>query len=451
MIKSISIFTLLAFTFFGCTTTKVIGRTIQPSYNYDFGGTARAGFTKVSSAVIYNDATGYGFERGADVSFTIRKGDALKDGFVSSQKPFYFSVKVPEGNYNVKITLGDQQGASDVAVRAECRRMMINRLQTKPGEIPTVEFTLHIRDSLIRNSAGVYSKVRLKSRERDYFHWDNKLTLEFNGSQPKVDAIEITPAAANLTMVFLAGNSTEVDQAEEPYTAWGQMLPSFFVPEKVVVANYAESGESLSSFIGERRFEKELSLMKPGDYAFVQFGHNDQKQKGPGIGAFTSFKKDLKYYISEVKKKGAIPVLVTSMQRRSFDSTGRIMETLGDYPEAVRQTAKEENVPLIDLNAMSKLMYEAWGPQESLKAFVHFPANTYPGQTKALADNTHFTPYGAYEISKIIVQGIRNNVPALATFIKPGTPVFNPAHPDSYASFYWPASPSTASVKPDGN
>jgi lysophospholipase L1-like esterase len=327
--------------------------------------------------------------------------------------------------------------------------MMINRLQTKKGEIKTVEFTLHIRDSLIRNANGVYSKVRLKQRERLYFHWDNKLTLEFNGAEPKISAIEITPAASDVVTMFLAGNSTEVDQAEEPYAAWGQMIPSFFVPGKVAVANYAESGEALSSFIAERRFEKELSLMKAGDYAFVQFGHNDMKQNGPGIGAFTSYKKDLKYFIAEIKKKGAIPVLVTSMQRRSFDSTGKITETLGDYPEAVRQTAKEENVALIDLNAMSKTMYEAWGPQESIKAFVHFPANTFG--PKALADNTHFTPFGAFEISKIILKGIRQNVQGLAKLIKPGTPDFDPAKPDNFSSFYWPYSPSTASVKPDGN
>jgi lysophospholipase L1-like esterase len=420
---------------------------------FDFGGKAAGGYTSVKASNKYSAETGFGFEGTATVKDVSAGGkDALSDAYVTSDKPFYFSVKVPEGNYNVKVILGDKNGTSDVAVRAECRRMMINRLQTKKGEVKTVEFTLHIRDSLIRNASGVYSKVRLKPRERVYFHWDDKLTLEFNGPQPKVDAIEITPATSNVVTMFLAGNSTEVDQAEEPYSAWGQMIPSFFVPEKVVVANYAESGEALSSFIAERRFEKELSLMKAGDYAFVQFGHNDMKQRGPGVGAFTTFKKDLKYFIAEVKKKGAIPVLVTSMQRRSFDSaTGKIRETLGDYPEATRQTAKEENVALIDLNAMSKTMYEAWGPKESVKAFVHFPANTFPGQTKPLADDTHFTPFGAYEISKIIVKGIRQNVPALAKFIKPGTPDFNPAKPDNFSSFYWPYSPSTASVKPDGN
>jgi hypothetical protein len=96
-------------------------------------------------------------------------------------------------------------------------------------------------------------------------------------------------------------------------------------------------------------------------------------------------------------------------------------------------------------------VYEAWGPQESIKAFVHFPANTYPGQANELKDDTHFSPFGAFEISKIIVKGIRQSVPALAKFIKPSTPDFDPAQPGNFSSFYWPASPSTASVKPDGN
>lgn len=449
------LFNLFYFIALACTGCIAQQKAINTAstFKFDFGGKTATGYTAVRASNKYSDEAGFGFENGAGVKDVNSGGkDVLSDGYAASDKPFYFSVKVPEGNYNVKLTLGDKGGPSDVAVRAECRRMMINRQQTKKGEIKTVKFTLHIRDSLIRNANGVYSKVRLKPRERVYFHWDNKLTLEFNGAEPKVDAIEITPAADKVVTLFLAGNSTEVDQAEEPYAAWGQMIPSFFLPGKVAVANYAESGESLSSFIGEKRFEKGLSLMKAGDYAFVQFGHNDMKQKGAGVGAFTTFTKDLKYFIAEVKKKGAIPVLVTSMQRRSFDSaTGKIKETLGDYPEAVHQTAKEENVALIDLNAMSKTMYEAWGPKESIKAFVHFPANTFPGQKNELKDDTHFTPFGAYEISKIIVKGIKQNVPGLAKFIKPETPDFNPGKPDDFSSFYWPYSPSTASVKADGN
>lgn len=401
--KIISLALLVIFTYAVCDAQQATAG--NAPRKFDFGSRAAAGYVAVAASHLYDSATGYGFEIGVDIQAVSRGGsNALSDGFVTSGKPFYFSVKVPEGNYNVKVVLGDSKGTSDAAIRAECRRMMINRVQTAGNEVKTVEFTLHIRDSLIRSSN---SKVRLKPREHAYFHWDDKLTLEFNGKAPKVDAIEITPAGKDVMTMFLAGNSTEVDQADEPWAAWGQMIPSFFKPEKVAVANYAESGESLSSFIGERRFEKLLSFLKAGDYAFVQFGHNDQKQKGAGVGAFTTFKKDLTYFITEVRKKGGIPVLVTSMQRRSFDSTGKIKETLGDYPEAMRQTAAEQKTPLIDLNAMSKVMYEAWGPQESIKAFVHFPANTFPGQKNELKDDTHFTPYGAYEIAKLIIKGIR--------------------------------------------
>ncbi len=97
--------------------------------------------------------------------------------------------------------------------------------------------------------------------------------------------------------------------------------------------------------------------MKPGDYLFIQYGHNDMKEKGEGVGAFTTYKADLKRFVDGAKEKGGIPVLVTSMERKA----GVEHATLGDYPEAVRQVAKEENVTLIDLNAMSVILYKALG------------------------------------------------------------------------------------------
>jgi lysophospholipase L1-like esterase len=253
------------------------------------------------------------------------------------------------------------------------------------------------------------------------------------------------------TTIFLAGNSTVVDQDKEPWASWGQMIPSFFEPKNICIANYAESGEALTSFKSAKRLQKILSLMKQGDYLFIEFGHNDQKQKGEGIGAFTSYKSDLKYYISEVKKKGGIPVLVTSMHRRNFDSTGHINNTLGNYPEAVRQTATEENITLIDLNTMSKIMYEAWGPEKSIKAFVHYPANTFPNQDKKLEDNTHFNTYGAYEIARCIVQSIKINKLPVAKYLKKNISSFNPAQPDAFENWYWPQSVLMLAAKQDGN
>ena len=419
------------------------------SWRFDFGnGGVAAGYTPVSTTDTYNDAKGYGFEPGAVLQAVNRKKrDPLKGDFITGPLPFFFSVKLPEGNYNVTAILGDADSASVATIRAENRRMMVQQVKTRKGKFATVSFTVHVRDSLIH---GTDKQVGLKSRESAYLHWDNKLTLEFNDAAPKLCALEITPAEQVVT-VFLAGNSTVVDQASEPYAAWGQMIPAFFEPGKVAVANYAESGEALNSFRSARRLEKILQLMKQGDYLFIEFGHNDQKQKGEGIGAFTSYTRDLKYYVSEFRKRGGIPVLVTSMHRRNFDSTGKIVNTLGDYPAAVRKVAVEERVALIDLNNMSKTLYEAWGRDKSQLAFVIYPANTFQGQEKALNDNTHFNPYGAYEIAKCIVEGIRKNDLLLAKLLKKDLPAFDPAKPDDVKDWHWPLSPRLNVTKPDGN
>jgi hypothetical protein len=97
------------------------------------------------------------------------------------------------------------------------------------------------------------------------------------------------------------------------------------------------------------------------------------------------------------------------------------------------------------------VLYEAWGPVESKKAFVIYPANTFKGQKTALEDNTHFNPYGAYEIARIIATGIRQSIPGLAKCLKKDVKPFNPAQPDRPDGFYWPLSPSMATVKPDGS
>lgn len=421
------------------------------SYKFDFGtGPAAKGYTAVPPSMLYNAQTGFGWEPNAVITGVKRAGkDELKNDFVESTTPFSFSVNLPEGNYNVKVILGDAEGTSSTVIRAECRRWMAEKAETKKGAFFDVYFTIHVKDTLIRNDKNeVVDRVRIKERERGYLHWDNRLTIEFNGAHPKVCGIEIT-RNTTAASIFLAGNSTVVDQDREPWAAWGQMIPRFFVPDKVVVANYAESGEALYSFIGSKRLQKVLSMMKRGDYLFIEFGHNDQKQKGGG--AFTTYKKNLEFFISEARKKGGIPVLVTSMHRRSFDSSGHIINTLLDYPAAVRATAKEQQVALIDLNDMSKTLYEAWGVENSLKAFVHYPANSFPNQPEALKDNTHFSTYGASQIAKCILKGIQDAKLDIAQYITKDFLPFNPAQPDLFEKWYWPLSTANASGKPDGN
>lgn len=397
---------------------------------FDFTGSEAGQKEIVNKSTVYGNGIGYGYDLG-----TIQE----------EGQPFFFSADVPEGNYKVTVTLGSKDAATCTTVKSESRRLMLENISTEKGKFVTKTFTVNVRNTKI----GDADSVRIKPREIGKLIWDNKLTLEFNGDNPAIAQIKIEKVD-NLVTLFLAGDSTVVDEANEPWSGWGQLLPRFLNSD-ISVANYAESGEAANSFVSSKRFAKLLSEMKAGDYLFIQFGHNDQKQKGEGKGPYASYTRDLKYLIDEARAKGGIPVLVTSMNRRTFDQEGKITNSHGDYPDAVRKLARQENVSLIDLNAMSKTLYEAWGDEGSKKAFVHFPAGTFPGQEKDLADNTHFNPYGGYELAKCIVQGIKDNNIPVKKYIVKDFKGFDPAHPDAFESVRIPRSPLYSMVKPDGN
>jgi lysophospholipase L1-like esterase len=403
-------------------------------------GTPETGWTTVGPTAIYSAERGFGFEPGEVVETT--------EGAATSARPFRFSVRLPEGNYTVTLTLGDRNGVSDTTVKAETRRLMLQNVATARGELVTRKFTVNIRTPKIAGGGGVHLKPREIGPPLNP-NWDDKLTLEFNGNRPYVDRLEIAPAP-NATTVFITGDSTVTDQPGEPYAAWGQILPLFFKPD-VAVANYAESGESLRSTLGAHRLDKVLSVMKPGDYLFIQFGHNDQKEKGPGDGAFTSYAIELKTFVDRARAKGGLPVLITPMNRRRFDADGHLVPTLGDFPEAVRRVARAENVPLIDLNAMSKTLFEAMGPEGTLKAFVHYPAESFPGQTAALRDDTHFNSYGAYELARCVIEGMRAAHLPLTNFLRMDAGTFDPARPDPVSAWRLPMSPTPSAAKPDGS
>ena len=418
-----------------------VGATDPGEGKFDFGtGPSKPGYTRVSPTAAYSPETGYGFENAPVL--------AAAPGGVASDQPFSFSLKLPPGNYTVAATLGDGKSASVTTVKAESRRLMVEQVPVAPGRFETRRFTVNIRTPKIAGG----SVVKLNGRELGpplSPLWDDKLTLEFNGTHPALGALEITRADAAVT-VYLAGDSTVTEQPAEPWAGWGQMLPRFFGPG-VAVADHAESGRALSSFRAEQRLAKILGDMKRGDYLFIQFGHNDQKEKGEGVGPFTTYKQRLKEYVADARKLGGNPVIVTPMERRRWDPQGQPIPTLADFAEAARQAGQEENVPVIDLNAMSLKFYAALGPEGSTKAFVHYPANTFPGQDKELKDDTHHNAYGGYELARCIVEGIRTRVPALGKFLVPGLPAFDPAHPDPADKFDVPASPFTASEKPAGS
>ena len=357
-----------------------------------------------------------------------------------SDSPFFVSVSEPDGDYRVTVTLGSMDAVSVTTVKAEARRLMLWQIATQPGQMAKRSFIVNLRTPAVNPD----ETVRLKPREIGNLDWDEKLTLEFTGQHPSVREIEIEPV--QVPTVYLAGDSTVVDQDKEPWAAWGQMLPAFF-NDRVAIANEAESGETIASFVGENRFDKIFSTIRAGDYLLMQFAHNDQKP-GRGFVSIPHYKELLTRYVALARDRGAHPILVTSMNRRDFTPDGKIEATLGDYPDAMREVAREQNVPLIDLNAMSKTLFEAMGPDGTLKAFVHYPANTFPGQTEELKDNTHFNSYGALELAKCVVESIREQHLPLEKFLRSDVADFDPGHPDAATIWTVPLDPFLSEQKP---
>jgi lysophospholipase L1-like esterase len=385
-------------------------------FTFNFGGPKVPGVISVWPTNFYSNLTGYGFEPDANV--------VAAGGGITSTNPFYFSIKLPEGNYRVTVTLGNPAGPSTTTLKAELRRLMLYHIQTAPGRFVIRSFIVNLRTPQIAGDDA----VRLKPREKtsEWWDWDDKLTLEFSDLHPSVRSLAVT--RVDLPTIFILGDSTVCDQPVEPWNSWGQMLPLFFKPD-IAVANHAESGETVADSLVRNRFAKVFSLMKPGDYLFIQFGHNDMKSKNRD--ALEQYKADLKKVVAETLAKGGTPILVTPMERKA----GVEHPTLAGYPDAVREVAGEKNCPLIDLNGMSLVFYRALGTNLD-KAFV---------------DGTHHNNYGSYELAGCVVEGIKQGRLPLAKDIADAFKGFDPAHPDPPDTFYMPASPQYSPVKPPGN
>jgi lysophospholipase L1-like esterase len=396
-------------------------------------GAAPAGTTAVAPDATYAARRGFGFEPGATLT-------ATPEG-VTSPTPFYFSARLAtEGNYRVTVTF---PGGTDTTVKAELRRLMLEHVRVPAGETASRTFIVNTRTPAIAAVGDLKpGVVRLKApREsvQEAWAWDDALTLEFDGAHPAVRSIVIEPVA--VPTIFLIGDSTVCDQSKEPYNSWGQMFPRWFKPD-VAIANHAESGETYRDSIGRRRLDKMLSVMKPGDWLIMQFGHNDQKQIAAGTGGpFTTYKTEIKRHVDAVRAHGGTPLIVSPMERRNFDDHGKIKPSLADYAAASRQAAQELGVAFIDLNAMSIPFYEA------LEAHGHdYSRRAFAGQ-----DNTHHQNYGSYELAKCIVQSIREQRLPLAKFIVDDFPGFDPAHPDDVEKFTLPASPNFTNQRPLGD
>lgn len=221
--------------------------------------------------------------------------------------------------------------------------------------------------------------------------------------------------------VFLAGDSTCATKLAEkrPETGWGEMFGKFFKGGKVAIDNRAMNGRSTKTFISEGRWQAIIDALKKGDYVFIQFGHNDSsKEKGERYTPPEDYRKNLIKFVEEVRAKQANPVLLTPVMRRRFDKDGKFYDTHGEYPDIVRAVAKEQKVPLIDMHRKSEKLIVGYGVEGSKKLFLVLKEGESPNYPKGLDDNTHFSPLGAEEMAKLVVEGIRETKIGLRKYLK---------------------------------
>ena len=360
---------------------------------------------------------------------------------------FAQSFALPDGNYKVTVQIDDP---ANTWVRAESRRLLFQPPNHQITKSPnhsceaTTTFTVNKRSPRIDET----TRIKIKDRERGYLNWDDSLTIDICGEGAKAKILSIEPDTSAITL-FLCGNSTVVDQENEPWASWGQMMPRWWT-DSVCIANYAESGERTTSFIAANRWAKVMAECRPGDYIFIEFGHNDEKDRGPGTGAWYNFTTNLKRMVDEARAKQCHVVLITPTARRKFVD-GHNANTHGDYPAAVAQLCEREGVPMIDLTTMSTQLFDTFGEEGSKQLLVHYPAGTYPGQTTAFADNTHFNTFGAYEISKCVVMGIKALKLPIVKYLRSDWQDFSPLHPDDPKGWHWPDADRIEIAKPDGN
>lgn len=245
--------------------------------------------------------------------------------------------------------------------------------------------------------------------------------------------------------VFMIGDSTMANKdttGGKQERGWGMVLQQYF-DDKVLIDNHAINGRSSKSFINEGRWDKVLAKIKPGDYVFIQFGHNDEKPQSerhtdPG----STFDDNLRKFVSETRSKGGIPVLFNAVVRRNFaikqqkndddeklrnldaKASGNVIEgdtlydTHGDYRIAPANVAKEMGVTFIDANAITHELEQGLGREASKKLHMIFAAGEHPSLPNGRWDNTHYNIYGANQVALLLIKAVGDEIPQIKTHLR---------------------------------
>ena len=211
--------------------------------------------------------------------------------------------------------------------------------------------------------------------------------------------------------IFMIGDSTMANKSIKngnKERGWGMALQCYF-DDGIRIDNHAVNGRSSKSFIDEGRWQVVVDKIRPGDYVFIQFGHNDEKPKAdrhtdPG----TTFDANLSKFVRETRDKGGIPVLFNSVVRRNFMKVAP-----KNYVVAPRNVAKELGVVFVDANKITHELEQGMGREASRKLHMWFMPGEEPSIPKGRQDNTHYNIYGAHVVAGLLADAVSEEIPAL--------------------------------------
>lgn len=387
------------------------------TFKFDFGpGRVADGYRQVLQSTAYSSGMGYGFGDPTKVACVNRgQPDPLLEDYCSPNGTS-FVIDLPQGDYSVTVRSGDQTGANSTEIYVQ--------FYTEPK-------------AKISSSAGKFGKADFK-----VYVENNQLKIYVQGTNRIINALEITrlperqPGAK--PTVYIASDSTAASYSENvyPLTGWGQRINNYFT-SAALFNNRAIGGRSSKSYVFEGHLDNILTEIRPGDYLFFQWGHNDNQSTdnlcstnktycNRNTKPYTSYKEYLKKYVDGARFHKANPVIITPMGKRNYDAEGNFVNDFADYSDAARQVAAENQVPLIDLNEKSIAFYNRIGVEATKEVFLYTDPFEYPAYQTGKEDKVHFQDYGAKQLAKIIAASVKELQLPLARYLNfPDPPLRN--------------------------
>lgn len=383
-------------------------------FYFDFGtpsSSVALGYVRVSNLTAYNAALGYGWGNTSLVSSRDRGvvGDPLGSDFcLPAGTPFY--VDLSNGTYNVSVLMGDATQKSSMSVRAN------GLLELYSMAAPSNHFLLQSFPITINQ---------------------NRLRLEFFGSVCHVNAITVVrDDSPHKPTIFVASDSTAAAYTtyQYPLTGWGDRIQNCF-SNTIVVDDQAKAGRSSKSFVEEGALDTIVNRIRANDYLLVMMAINDNAKDAPRhTDSATTYKAYLRLYVNAAREHGATPVFVTSQTKRTFDLSGRFFNSVGAYPQAMKELGADLNVPVLDLNTKSINLFDVVGPETTTNMFNDLAANnTWTNYPNGNYDYIHFQDRGATALGKQVADGIRElKLPIAQAMLPVPQPPARPAARSAY-------------------